>query len=688
MSYCHLIGGVANGIRLDFHPQCVTRMRGIMSNCAPFPVPSPPRNPVASSISTGVRLTWTASISPGVLRYSVVRSRMPLDLGAGFLGNTPSSPFDSPGLGVYYYRARAVRSADSSAFSAEVKGTACPFASAAPVTVGSLGTAAASEDLNEDGIQDVALVTTIDGNLVVMLGQGAAGVGNGNFAAPANVATGPGPVCLALLDANGDGILDAVVGAQDDNSLNLHLGQGAGGVGNGTFAALSPIATLPFAPTGIATGDFDEDGVTDLAVAGGGSSLVVLLGQGAAGVPNGTFAAPVTVSAGSSTRGLLAYDFNGDGITDLATSGGAGVRVLFGNGTGGRGDGTFTPGPGATAGSTPNHLATADFNADGIADIVVCNTGTSTMSVLLGNGSGGVPDGTFATPITVPAGTGPNAVAVADWDQDGRPDLAIAGKNSNNSTAILLGLGDGTFEAGQLFGTGGSSPGFIAVNDFNEDGTPDLLACNGLSASVTRQLAGCAASLSHALALTSPNGGGQWFGNEEHTITWTKGAGVMTVDLQRSDDSGVNWRTLARGLVGAGYSYTAAPPYTTHARFRVVESHAAQFADGSDADFEIADPALLSVGDGPPRLALLGAWPNPARAQLNISLSLAASDAPGMLELLDLAGRRVAARDLSGEGAGRHQVRLLDGARVRPGLYVVRLTHAGAVRSMKVAVLQ
>jgi hypothetical protein len=604
-----------------------------------------------------------------------------------FVGQTPASPFDTPGIGTYYFRMRARRSADSSAFSGEIKATACPFAAASPVTVGSFPTAAASEDLNADGIQDVVLVTTGGGKLVTLLGLGSAGVGNGNFAAPVSVSTGPSPVCFGLLDANADGILDAVVGAQDDNSLYLHLGQGTAGVGDGTFAAGSLIATLEFSPTGIAVADLNTDGLQDLAVAGGGASIALLLGQGAIGVPNGTFAAPVSVATAASTRGILAYDLNADGITDLAVSGN-GVKLLYGNGSGGKGDGTFTQGPSYTASSTPNHLATADFNGDGLTDLVVCNTGASSVNVYLGNGTGGVPDGTFQSGISVPAGTGPNAAAIADWDQDGRPDIAIASNNSTNSTSILLGLGNGTFEVPQTFATGGSNPAAIAVNDFNEDGAPDLLACNRTSQSVTRQLAGCPGVLSHALAVLSPNGAETWMGDTGHTITWTKGAGVMIVDLQRSDDGGSHWRTLARGLAGTSYSYTATAPWTTHARIRVVESHAAEFADQSDADFEVQEPVAVGVGSQLPALALLGAQPNPARQDLSVSYSLAVSGARGTLELLDLAGRRVAWRDLSGESAGRHQVRLIERQSLQPGVYMLRLSHGGQVRGMKVAVIQ
>jgi hypothetical protein len=279
-------------------------------------------------------------------------------------------------------------------------------------------------------------------------------------------------------------------------------------------------------------------------------------------------------------------------------------------------------------------------------------------------------------------------VNVADWDHDGRPDLAIASNNATNSTSILVGLGNGQFEAAQTFSTGGSSPAFLAVNDYNEDGTPDLLACNRLSQSFTRQLAGCAATLSSALTLVSPNGGQVWNGGDEQTITWTKAAGVMTVDLQRSDDGGVNWRTIARGLTGTSYSYTTAGPSSTQVRIRVVDPHASQFSDAGDADLTIYDASALDVPGGTPKLALLGAWPNPARQDLAVSFSLPTGDARATLELIDLAGRRVASADLAGLAAGPHRVALLERRAVTPGVYLVRLTHGGDVKSMKVAVLQ
>jgi hypothetical protein len=322
------------------------------------------------------------------------------------------------------------------------------------VTVGSFPTAASPEDLNEDGIQDVVLVTTGGGNLVTLLGQGAGGFGNGNFAAPVSVATGPAPVCLALLDVNGDGILDAVVGAQDDNSLYLHVGQGAAGVGNGTFGPAGLVATLEFSPTGIAVADYNEDGLLDLAIAGGGASIAFAVRSGRGRCAERHVRG--TRLGGDRHRHARhpRLRLERDGITDLATSG-TSVRLFYGNGTGGKGDGTFTPGPTYGASSTPNHLATADFNGDGITDLVVCNTGATLGERVPGRRHGGRARRHVRAGISVPAGTGPTPRPSPTGTRTAGPTSPSPATTAATSTSVLLGLGNGTFEAPQTFATGG-----------------------------------------------------------------------------------------------------------------------------------------------------------------------------------------------------------------------------------------
>jgi len=115
-------------------------------------------------------------------------------------------------------------------------------------------------------------------------------------------------------------------------------------------------------------------------------------------------------------------------------------------------------------------LAIADFNGDGIADLVTANYNTGNVSIFLGNG-----DGTFRAGGTIPVDS-PNAVLVADFNGDGKADLAVS-NNYNGTVSILLGNGDGTFAAPVPYKVG-SNPWYLASGDFNGDGNADLVAAN------------------------------------------------------------------------------------------------------------------------------------------------------------------------------------------------------------------
>src|SRR5436309_2917389 len=185
-------------------------------------------------------------------------------------------------------------------------------------------------------------------------------------------------------------------------------------------------------PQWVAVGDFNRDGKQDLAVANAGSNTVsVLLGNG-----DGTFQAARTFPAGGSGPASVAVgDFNGDGRQDLAVT-------LYGDGSGntlavllGNGDGTFGAPLIFGVGPGPVSSAVADFNGDGIQDLAVANWDRNvghTVSVLLGNG-----DGTFQAAQNFLAGQGVASVAVGDLDGDGRPDLA-AGNYGGDTVSVLM----------------------------------------------------------------------------------------------------------------------------------------------------------------------------------------------------------------------------------------------------------
>src|SRR5262249_50912947 len=130
-------------------------------------------------------------------------------------------------------------------------------------------------------------------------------------------------------------------------------------------------------------------------------------------------------------------------------------------------------------GTSPAALAVGDFNGDGTTDVVTANTGSNTLSVLLGKG-----DGTFQPALTIPVGHRPDAVAVADLTGNGVLDLVVAdGGTAPNYTdsdfQVLLGNGDGTFQAPASYGAGMINPRGVTIADLNGDGIPDLAVADG-----------------------------------------------------------------------------------------------------------------------------------------------------------------------------------------------------------------
>lgn len=166
-----------------------------------------------------------------------------------------------------------------------------------------------------------------------------------------------------------------------------------------------------------------------------------------------------------------AADFNHDGILDLAvvyTGSGAnpgGVAILLGNA-----NGSFQSAVNYSAGANSLHAAIADFNGDGNPDIAVA-ADTGTVTILLGN-----PNGTLNAGIPISLGDhGPVSVLAADFNKDGILDLATA--NEDGTVSIMLGNGDGTFQPYRLF-PAGTDCVYLAAADFNNDGNLDLAVTN------------------------------------------------------------------------------------------------------------------------------------------------------------------------------------------------------------------
>lgn len=316
----------------------------------------------------------------------------------------------------------------------------------------------ATADLNGDGKMDLITANSVNsytGSISVMLGNG-----DGTFRPAVNYASGNNPTSAVLGDFNNDGKLDVAVATSYGAFLLL-------GNGDGSFQTALSISS-PIAYTALAAADFHRDGNLDL-VALGSAGIFLYPGNG-----DGTFQPPVTLTSSSYIL-LAAADLNRDGKPDLIALNGnpSTLSVFLGNG-----DGTFQISSSSITLITPPGMVVGDFNGDGIPDLAV------TGGILLGNG-----DGTFtAAPTSFLYFLSEYPAIAGDFNGDGKLDLVLANYSNANIT-LAFGNGDGTFQQGPTVPTDGY-PCTLALADFNGDGKPDFAVANNSSSTVDIFLGG------------------------------------------------------------------------------------------------------------------------------------------------------------------------------------------------------
>lgn len=324
-------------------------------------------------------------------------------------------------------------------------------------------------DFNGDGRVDIAAQTGNVGHVLVILSE------------PGNVLLTPRGYLIPAQDNyfgsivqgdfNGDGKLDevAATGASSGSmAVTTFLGHGDGTFrSGGDFTISLPGNNYPFAQEFL-SGDFNHDGRLDVVVVEYSFSntlITTLLGQG-----DGTFSVgpTYTINSYNLLSGAVA-DFNSDGIPDLALGdyNNSQIDILFGNG-----DGSFRSGGQITTAGYLYQVATADFNADGKADLAYQDS--SGIHVRLGNG-----DGTFRSPVRIPV---TSSFAIGDFNNDGKLDIAYAGsqdyilcKDYSSIIGVSFGNGDGTFQKPiSRHKTLGCV--HTVAGDFNGDGKLDIVA--------------------------------------------------------------------------------------------------------------------------------------------------------------------------------------------------------------------
>jgi FG-GAP-like repeat/Immunoglobulin I-set domain/S-layer homology domain len=317
-------------------------------------------------------------------------------------------------------------------------------------------------DVDGDGHADVVFIA--DEQIAVLFG-----FGDFTFEAARIYAAGPRTVGVAAADLEGGGVdLDLVATAVADEYF------GSPGrvevlrnLGNRAFGE-SLEYLFPSGPTPPKTGDFDGDGTADVVAGSYLASAVVAMSN----LGDGSLAAPRLGSAGGSVYALA--DFNEDGILDLL-GGGAGIAL-------GNFDTTFSPGPSDPDFFVPSAPGVADFNGDGHLDVVGLVTGQFAHEFVFFAGHG---DATFEPPLRVPIpgqNSSATGVAIADFDGDGKPDVAFSEGLAFSSTGqitVLSGDGQGGFQLTAAMAVNDSLFAGLVAADFDGDGFPDIASAGG-----------------------------------------------------------------------------------------------------------------------------------------------------------------------------------------------------------------
>jgi hypothetical protein len=293
-------------------------------------------------------------------------------------------------------------------------------------------------DLNGDSLLDLAALQSLSFSLGVFFNQG-----NGTFAKtvyqPAGDQRAPAGG-LASGDLNGDRIPDLVFSLFVDAGLDPLIYRFGVflNTGDGTLGAVPNVDAAYFAIESFAIGDFNGDGAGDIVVAHGGSpaAIGVFLGNG-----DGTFSAPVTVNGRNCTTtvasNIAMSDLDGDGRPDLAFFCDDQLRVFLNRGGPGLLAGAVSY-PGAAAVPMTGHsfprAAVGDLNADGYVDLAILDGVSSTVSLFFNRG-----DGTFVGPTVVPAGTPfvSGSVAIADLDGNGVSDIVVVDTDSDSIRVLI-----------------------------------------------------------------------------------------------------------------------------------------------------------------------------------------------------------------------------------------------------------
>ncbi len=347
------------------------------------------------------------------------------------------------------------------------------FASKVDITTGTSPYCVAIGDIDGDGKADL-IVPDYNSPYNISVFRNTSTVGTISFAAKVDFAAYPGPWGLAIGDLDGDGKLDVAV-ANNNSPYNISVFRNTSTPGTISFATRVDYATgnLPYM---IAIGDLDGDGKPDIASPNAISSTVSTF-RNLSTPGTISFAAKVDFPAVSNSEGIAIGDMDGDGKSDMIVAGyGSGVASVFRN-TSTLGTINFAAKVDFTTASNPAHVALGDLNGDGKLDIAMTSFPTNSFSALRNTSTPGTIS--FAAKVDITTGTYPDGIAMGDLDGDGKPDVVVADYTVNTISTLKNTSTAGAISfATKIDYAAGAHVYGVAIGDMDGDGKADIAAAN------------------------------------------------------------------------------------------------------------------------------------------------------------------------------------------------------------------
>jgi hypothetical protein len=530
-------------------------------------------------------------------------------------------------------------------------------------------------DVNNDGKDDIAFVNRSGNTVSIIMNTTTPGATTPVFSSRVNFTTGALPQGVSAPDINKDGNPDLVVANSNSSSVSVFINTTTPGSSTPTYSAKTDFTTGS-GPFAIAVGDFNLDGKPDFATVNNTANTVsVLLNTTTPGASTPTFSAKTDFAAGTAPNSISVTDINGDSKPDIlfANQTSSTVSVIINTMSPGASTPTFSAKTDLSAGSTPLWIATADIDIDGKKDIIYTTT-ASTVSVCMNTTTPGASTPTFSAKTDFTTGTTPQSVSVGDLNGDGKPDLAVSNFSSNtvsillNTTTPALSPMTSTpsFTLKTDYATG-SSPRYAGIKDVNNDGKPDLIVVNQISATVSVLLNSAVLPLPVEMSSFTSSVKGN-----DVTLNWSTVQEQNNKGFEVERNSfGTGWKKVGyiegNGTINhtQNYTFTERGLQTGSYKYRLKQID----YNGNFEYHELNSEVIIGV---PNKFALAQNYPNPFNPATRINYELPITNYV-TLKVYDISGKEVAILVNEVKEAGYYSVQF-DAKSLSSGTYFYKLS--------------